>query len=248
MTNQPHFSCRIYRSEFGCLSTKNATVPTLLKLAMPAVLCLFHLGCGAVVSEQISETPVVKKDDSKKEPEKPAYVPPTLTSVPQAIEVMRTAANEDDQKTRIVAQQYLIDQGSASIEPVGALVMDTGENVRTRMTACRVLGKLGQPAKPKLVAGLQAKEQIVKLNALEQLSVLTPTSEDIVDILIAHLDDDDMRVQRVALSGLAYIGEPAGKAEKRLLTMLNTYSENDTLRGGAKKALKAVNPRTSFRD
>jgi HEAT repeat protein len=67
--------------------------------------------------------------------------------------------------------------------------------------------------------------------------------------LQGYLEHKESRVRTEALFALANVGPPAQQAvEKTLIDILNDMSENETVRGAAKKALEEVAPRRTFVD
>ena len=68
-------------------------------------------------------------------------------------------------------------------------------------------------------------------------------SKEIVEKVISLIDDKDFEHRKAAIGALASIGKPAAAAKDRLQDILNDMNEDETIRGLAKKALKAVDPR-----
>jgi hypothetical protein len=70
-----------------------------------------------------------------------------------------------------------------------------------------------------------------------------PTSPAIVGRLRSLANEGDVRVRQVSLTGLARIGPDAKEVVPDLQKILNDPMADETLRGEAGKALKAIDPR-----
>lgn len=211
---------------------------------------LWMTGCG--------EAPAPQPAAASKPKPKPAAkpVPPpkfevaadAFPNMPAAIEALVAAAEAQDSKQLQTPIAWLKLQGEASIAPLAEKLAADGTGVATRIAICRALGQLGPNAEKPLRGALTSEESLVRCNATEQLAILKPTNEQIVDTLITLLHDRDMLVRRKAASGLGHLGTKAAAATETLLAILNDTKESETIRSLAKDSLRKVNPRKTFQD
>ena len=225
----------------------------LLLLMICASACLLIAGCG--------EMPVAaQKPTAKKTPTTPQMLPPppvvpadAYPSVAAALaeaEAAATSGQAEDQPKRVRVEQWLNMQG-AKIEPeLSAVVRDASAGLESRITACRVLARMGAAATPALMAATGSETKSVRLKAIESLGRIKPPTKEIVEKLIALLDEQDFETRKAALSGLGAIGPPAKAAApaivEKLTGLLNNLEEEDTIRTAAHAALKKIDPRTKF--
>jgi HEAT repeat protein len=226
--------------------------PVLLGLSViPA--CLLIAGCG--------EMPVApQKTTSTKTSAKPQMLPPppavpadAYPSVAAALaeaEAAATSGQAEDQPKRVRVEQWLNMQG-AKIEPeLSAVVKDTGAGLESRVTACRVLARMGAAATPTLMEATSCETKQVRLKAIESLGRIKPPTKEIVEKLIALLDEPDFEARKAALAGLGAIGPPAKAAVpsivEKLTALLNNLEEEDTIRTAAHAALKKIDARTKL--
>jgi HEAT repeat protein len=221
--------------------------------ALAAILCLL-VGCGGPVASGKS----VKKTSRKAAAKKPAetFIPPppppkvdqsAYANVDSAMTAVEELVKNQDEKTGqelIKVETWLQMQGDEIAPQLAAKIKDTAGPLPTRITACRVLMKLGPTiATPVLLEATASEPRELRVKAIECLGRLKPTSKEIVGKVISLIDDPDYEQRKAALGALASIGKPAGQAKDRLLAILNDTQEDETIRSLAKKALKAVDPR-----
>jgi hypothetical protein len=156
----------------------------------------------------------------------------------------------EDQQKRVRVERWLGQQGERIAPELAALLADDNAGVETRLTACRVLARLGPAAEPALLQAAGCDARLVRIKALESLGRIQPTSRNIIAKLAAVLDEGDADGRKAALTGLAAIGPGAKQAQPalvaRLTGILNDPQEDDTIRAAAHKALKAIDPRRAL--
>jgi HEAT repeat protein len=243
-----------------------------MKKLATALLILFLIGCGTAASQKSGA--IAAKNGKPKKPAtkapakvaaKPAasapapppkkYIvaPDAYGDIPEALVALLLAAessgeNEDaDREERFKASAWLALQKEAAIEPLVEKLNDENVGLASKIVICRTLGQIGLPAEAPLTAALESDDQLVRINAAEQLAIIKPTSPSIVQTLIALLDHDDPRTAERAVKSLAHIGPPAKDSADRLLAILNSDAD-EGLRSEAKRALKSVSPRKTFQD
>jgi HEAT repeat protein len=169
--------------------------------------------------------------------------------LPAAVDALCAAAlNEDSQEVR-AAESWLLRQGSRPITPLAKIILDEDGEMSHRIVACRVLRKMGAPAKPAWKKTLQCQSQQVRINAIRGLAALTPSDDATIGALAAILDETDPTLRSEAAAALAKIGPPAADAcGEKLRAILNDPTEQKAVRDAAKQALKAVNPRRTLTD
>ena len=213
------------------------------------------VGCGPATTAPPASNPVAQQTSTPQSPtpkpvaKKLTSTPSDFSSVDEAIQAMSTAAEANNSDVYLPAQDWLIKKGDASIVPLGQLLADPETGLKTSIVTCRALGQLGPEAAAQLENGFaKDKPQQLRICATEQLGIIKPTNETIVDKLISQMDDDDQRVRLIAIKALGHIGKPAGKVAPKLQSILNSTKDVDPLRGAAKDALTKVNPRKTLVD
>lgn len=168
-----------------------------------------------------------------------------FASVDQAVEALVRAAQQRDSQQRLRASGWLARQGAAAVPALRGVLDDQQADTAAKIAACRALGRIGGPATETLIAQLDDSEQLVRINALDQLPHIRPPTRQIVEVLIGALDHDDPRMRQQAIRGLAILGPTAKDAAPRLQEILNAR-EDEALRSEAKKALEQVDPRRTL--
>lgn len=207
-------------------------------------------GCGeapAPTNNAQVVKPRAKPSSTKPPAPKPApeiKVPAdAFADVPQAFDALLKGIKDNDHKGVYIAETWLSMRGATAIAALDGIAKDSEQSLERRLTACRALGRVGPSAKPALMGILEVEQQQVQLRAMESLSLIKPTSPDIVAKLMELAKGTDVRVRQVAIEGLARIGPSAKEAVPLLLEILNDKQESETLRSEAKKALKDIDPR-----
>jgi hypothetical protein len=184
-------------------------------------------------------------------PPKPAprVAPDAFANLDAAIESLKSAAKASDTEAFVRAEQWIVMQSDAGIEPLGQILNDPQADLEHRIAVCRTLRRLGPKAKAPFEQALNDASQQIQLNAIKGLGLIEPTEPEIIRTLQGYLKHKEPRFRTEALFALANIGPPAQQAvEKKLIDILNDMSENETVRGAAKKALEEVAPRRTFVD
>ena len=229
----------------------------MLKLPAALFTCLllliFLVGCGGQASGKSA-----KKTSKKAAPKKPVetFVPPppppkvdqnAFADVDDAMAKVEELVKNQDEKTgqeMLKVEAWLLMQGDKIAAELAAKVKDTAGPLATRITACRVLMRLGPASATTVLMEATASEpREVRVKAIECLGRLKPSSKEIVEKIISLIDDKDYEQRKAAIGALASIGKPAAAAKDRLQAILNDVKEDETIRGLAKKALKEVDPR-----
>ncbi|NLF73462.1 MAG: HEAT repeat domain-containing protein [Candidatus Anammoximicrobium sp.] len=179
-------------------------------------------------------------------PSVPADAFPDLAA---AIQALTTAAKASDTPSFVRAEQWIVMQGDAGVEPLGQIVNDPQAQMEHRIAVCRTLRRLGTKAKAAFKQALTDKSQQIRLNAIKSLGLIEPTDQDIIQTLDGYLGNKDVRTRTEAIFALANIGPPAKDAVgDKLVKMLNDPKEQETIRGAARRALDEVAPRRTFLD
>jgi HEAT repeat protein len=211
-------------------------------------------GCGptrATPAKAVATKP--KKSEPKKLDIKPVEVKADeFASVEEAMteldRVLEMPDGDDRNRAEIRAQTWLAMQGSAAVPLVAQRASDAQQNTARRITACRILGKLGPGGVDTLVAlaGQDDSSQL-RRKAIETLGVMKPAEKRTIDALIAQLDDADTQVQWQTIDALIKIGEPAKAAAGKLSELRQSHAD-ESIRVSAGEALKKVDPRKTFVD
>ncbi|MFN0019265.1 MAG: HEAT repeat domain-containing protein [Pirellulaceae bacterium] len=218
------------------------------------LLLVFLVGCGGTSASAKLAKKTSKKAAPKKveEPFVPPPPPPKVdqsafASVDAAMAKVEELVKNQDEKTgkeMLIVETWLQMQGDKIVPELSAKIKDTAGPLPSRITACRVMMKLGPTAAtPVLMEATASEPRELRVKAIECLGRLKPTSKEIVEKVIALIDDPDFEQRKAALGALSNIGKPAGGAKDRLQAILNDGDEDETIRSLAKKALKAVDPR-----
>lgn len=232
------------------------------------VLAIAIAGCGAEPAKKAGgktakngkpKKPVVvaqaKPAPEPAPPEPKKYTVPAdaYPGITEALNSLILAAESDegnetaDRDERFRASAWLAMQKDAAIAPLTEKLEDDGVGVGTKIMICRTLGQMGPAAEDSLTSALESDEQLVRINAAEQLAIIKPTTAGIVNTLIGLIDHEDPRTAERAIKSLAHLGPSAKASKDRLLEVLNSNAD-EGLRGEAKRALTKVNPRKTFQD
>ncbi len=224
----------------------------LIGLLLLMMLCSCSQPAAPAAKKKTASPPASTPTGPVSPPKAPAREPvpaDAYASVEEAVQVLGQAAIDSDREAMLRADEWLVGQGAAAAEPLGRVLNDEQAHAAARIAATRTLRQLGPAGKPPLMQGLQAESEQIQLNAIKGLGAIEPTDDEIIAAVTGLLDSPADRVRREAVFALANIG-PAAKqaATERLIAILNSQEENETLRAAAKDALKKVNPRRTFMD
>jgi HEAT repeat protein len=218
------------------------------------LLVAFSVGCGA---EQGAKAPAPAKKAAKASQPSPAPVKQTVAadafaSVPAALDQVEqlVASGSPSSEDLVKIETWLGMQGKKAAPELAAAVKDAKRPLASRITACRVLARLGPAGEATLIETSHGEPRQLRLKATESLGRVEPTDARIVKTLVELLDSDDFDQRKAAFTALANIGPPAAKADaglvQKLMGVLNDAKEDETIRGLAKTALKRVDPRTGL--
>jgi HEAT repeat protein len=158
-------------------------------------------------------------------------------------------STDESERAKLVAiQNWLVAQGERIRPELTAMLADPQAELTLRMTACRVLARLGPEGAPALLEAARGEPRELRVKAIESLGRIKPSTEQIVERLAALLDSSDAKERKATLRALAAIGPPANAAVPKLTAILNSTEEDETIRGLAKAALKSVDPRRGLID
>ncbi len=221
---------------------------TLVFLGVILQLAVVLTGCG--------EMPAAKSDNggSKKPKAKSATKPATKIeidpnmygSVPEALADVKRLVDSKDPKapqTLLKTETWILRQGDKNVAMLAERVADNSENLAIRMTACRILAKLGAPGRPAVTAATDSSNKNLRVKALECLGRIKPVEKASVDKLIGLIDDKDYDIRKAALIGISATEKAGAAAVPKLMDTLNNTKEDETIRSLAKVALKSVDPR-----
>lgn len=171
-----------------------------------------------------------------------------FASVDEALGSLSTATNDGNRRQQIAAYNWLCRQGEGAVPKLTAAVNDASLHMETRRLACGALGRLGPAAAPALIETSRHDEPLLQLKAIETMPSIDPPQREIVQRLVALLDDSDEKVQLAAIRSIGSIGVPAGGAADKLTAMRNNRDLNDSVSREAGRTLKLVKPRRTFED
>jgi len=175
----------------------------------------------------------------------------TFASVEEALSVFdaNAGSNEADAgKKRVQAELWLTKQGAAITPKLSAALLDSKSSLSVRMACCRQLARRGPAARPALEQIIDKEKGQLRSRAIETLGRLTPPEEAAVAKLMKLMSDPELEIRRAAITGLGNQGKAAAAAAPALQKLLNDPKEDETIRGAAKVALKAVDPRKGLMD
>lgn len=217
---------------------------------------------AAIVCAGCGDAPAAAEKTQNTKPSQPQKLPPppkvpadayaNVAAAMAEVEAATRSNQAEDQQKLVRVELWLAMQG-AKIEPeLAALVKDSAAGEPSRVTACRILARLGPVATPTLMAATGSESQRVRLKAIESLGKIEPPTKEVVEKLIALLDETDFETRKAALAGLSAIG-PAAKAAvpsivEKLTGILNSTADNDTIRTSAHSALKKIDPRKKLQN
>jgi HEAT repeat protein len=221
-----------------------------------AVLILTGCGGGTTAPQKPATTKKPKKTE-KAEPKKldikPVEVkadefPSVEAALTELDKVLQMPDGEERNRAEIRVQMWLALQQDKAVPLVAARAADPQQSVPVRITACRILGKLGPTGVDTLLqlAGKGDSNQL-RRKAIETLGGMKPPEKKTIEELISLLDDTDTQVQWQVIDALIKIGQPA-KAASAKLNELRKEHADEQIRVSAGEALKKVDPRKTFVD
>lgn len=155
---------------------------------------------------------------------------------------------EERNRGEIRVQTWLAMQRDKAAPLIIARVKDPQQDIARRITACRILGKLGPSGTDTLIAvATHDDSSQLRRKAVETLGLIKPAEKKTIDALIALLDDANTQVQWQVIDALIKIGQSAKGAASKLNELRQTHAD-ESIRVSAGEALKKVDPRKTFVD
>lgn len=212
------------------------------------IMLVVLAGCGG--SEPPKKTVQAKKKKvatqnvKKEEPPPPApkVDPKAYNSIPEALEALKGAAESGEQNEISKADQWLVLQGAAAVGPLAAVLKDESAPLPQRIAVSRTLAQL-PGSKSALLAAVDSKEKLVRVNVIQALGRIKPPDRQLVEKCMELAKTDDEDNQRYAVNALGKMGPVAKDAVPLVQSMLNDKKYNETVRAEARKTLKAIDPR-----
>lgn len=209
-------------------------------------------GCGPAATVQ---APTKKKPSTttvaiRPAPQAPKVEQDAYASVAAAMADVESVVGKDSVEANQIllrVETWLNMQGAAIAPELEALIKDKNAGLRTRLTACRVLTRLGPLSVPTLFGAAEDGEHQLRLKAIECLGRVKPTSAEVVGRLVTLMDHEDYEIRKGAFRALGVIGPPARQHDpqlvEKLTSVLNNVKEDETVRSLAHDALKKIDPR-----
>jgi len=207
-------------------------------------------GCGqapAAGTRKTGQKTAAAKPVVDDRPKLPAVTQAEYASLDAAWADVETLSSDPTGGQKLLRiERWLGLQGDEIAPELEAKIKDPEAGLATRLTACRILARLGPVATPTLLEATAGEPKQLRLKAIESLGRIEPSSQEIVAKLLVLVDDDDFETRKAAIAGLREVGPPARQAADKLQSLLNNPQEDDTIRSLAKAALKTVDPRTGL--
>ena len=162
-----------------------------------------------------------------------------------ALSAAANAREKGDSEIQQRAEIWLQQQGTGILPALATTLHDPQTDLARRITACRVLSALGKAARGELLKAMSSKERLVKIAAAERISLIQPADEATVQALVQLLDNADATCRRIAIQSLRRIGTQARSAVAPLQAIASK-SNDESIRGEALRALKAIDPRQTL--
>ena len=222
----------------------------MIRLAA-ASLCASVLlcGCGEMPAAAAKKKPATTVA-ARPAPQLPKVDQSTFASVGAAMADVERVSKLDPaeaNETLLKVETWLNMQGAKIAPELEALIKGDQVGLRTRLTACRVITRLGPISVPTLFVAADSGEQQLRLKAIECLGRVKPTSADVVSRLVALMDNENYEIRKGAFRALSVIGPPAKQHDpqlvEKLTSTLNNLKEDETIRSLAHDALKKIDPR-----
>lgn len=217
-----------------------------------AAAALLLTGCGpaAAAKKPAKKNTTTTAVAVRPAPQAPKVEQRTYADVAAAMADVESVAGLDADaanKVLLKAEAWLNLQGPRIAPELETLIKDDQAGLRTRLTACRVLTRLGPVSVPTLLGAADDEVQQLQLKAIECLGRVKPTNAEVVSRLGKLTSAENYELRKGALRALAAIGPPAAEHDPQLVEMLtttlNNLSEDETVRSLAHDALKKIDPR-----
>jgi HEAT repeat protein len=221
-----------------------------------ALLCacvLLPCGCGEMPAAA-AKKPAKKKAATtvavRPVPQPPKVEQSAFADVAAAMADVEKVSKLDPAEantTLLRVETWLNMQGAKIAPELETLIKDKSAGLATRLTACRVLTRLGPVSVPTLLVAVDDETQQLRLKAIECLGRVKPTSAEVVSRLVALSNSEDYEIRKGAFRALAVVGPPVKEHDsqlvEKLMNVLNDAKEDETIRSLAHDALKKIDPR-----
>ncbi len=146
---------------------------------------------------------------------------------------------QTDALVATVTEQITLDRFDPSDHPVlGRLVEGLGDTRGTvRLSVAELLGEIGEPTVPFLLAALADHDNVVVRRAAAKTLTLIADPSTVSSLIYALNHDEDTVVKGSSVGALARIGEPAVQA---LLDILASEQSPESMKGHAAWALAFI--------
>jgi hypothetical protein len=220
-------------------------VRSLMMMLLMGVALGLATGCGSRPEGNAASSGKKKKQAAVAKPVKIDIPADRYGSVAEALQDVKNwdANNPKSGQELLKTEVWIVRQGESGVPTLTECIANESEDVRVRMTACRVLAKLGPVGRSAVMAATDSSVKPLRVKAVESLGRIKPADQASVDKLIKLIDDKDYDVRKAALLGLAFTGTAGKSAVPKLMKTLNNTNEDETVRSLAKDALKKVDPR-----
>jgi HEAT repeat protein len=220
---------------------------------MMAALSISACGGGTTAAPSKAVARKSKPTEPKKLDIEPVEVKANeFASIDEALteldRVLAMPDGEERNRAEIRVQNWLALQGEKAAPAVSARASDAQQPLASRITACRILGKLGPQGIDSLLAVATSGDSTqLRRKAIETLGNMRPADPKTISALVALLDDSDALVQWQVIDALGKFGERA-KAAASKLGQLRQNHPDEKIRVSAGEALKKVDPRKTLID
>lgn len=238
----------------------------MVRWVLVAILAIALVGCGGPAKQPNGKpkaqakpkpAPVVApppKPQPQVDPKAYPDIPAAVADMRQACAALTVAEGAKDRDASQAAiaiikksTAWLVLQGNSAVAPLFGEANNKDAPSEFRLAATRALGDIGEPAVGALQQACYSDAYVVRMKAVESLGDLKKPRPETIELLIRLLSDEDGRVRQLAIRSLGNFGDKAKDAGPKLNEILNSNA-NETERDYAAKALKAVNPRRTFKD
>jgi HEAT repeat protein len=218
------------------------------------IVVLAVSGCGE--SRPAATTADPPKKPNRTEPQKLDIKPVEVKanefdSVDAALleleQVLKLPSGEERNRAEIRVQSWLTMQQDKAAPSVAKRAGDPQESLEMRITACRILGKLGPTGTETLVTiAKQGESSQLRRKAIQTLGLM-PANKEAIAELITMLDEPDTQILGEVIDALKRFGTAAKDAAGKLNTLRKAHAE-EQIRVASGQALKKVDPRVTFVD
>lgn len=216
-----------------------------------ALVASMLMGCGpAIAAKKPAKKAATTTVAARPTPQAPRVDQDAYASVDAAMADVESVVGlgPDEANRKLLKVETWLNMQGAKIAPdLETKIKDPATGLATRLTACRVLTRLGPVAVPALMTAADSETKQLRLKAIECLGRVKPTSAEIVSRLTSSMGNEDYEIRKGAFRALAVVGPPAQQHDPQLVdkltSVLNDVKEDETVRSLAHDALKKIDPR-----